>query len=162
AHQAYGVTPDLMTLAKPLAGGLPIGVTLMTEAVAAEISAGDHGSTFGAGPLVCSAALAVFNQINQPAFLTEVAAKGEAMRQGLHALPTDHIVEVRGAGLLIGVEFEHPVKPIIQAALDRGLVVINAGENVLRICPPLTIGYAEIEAGLDILSECLAAIERAA
>ena len=162
AHQAYGVTPDLMTLAKPLAGGLPIGVTLMTEAVAAAISVGDHGSTFGAGPLVCSAALAVFNQINQPALLTEVATKGEAMRQGLLALPTDSIVEVRGAGLLIGVEFEHPVESIIRAALERGLVVINAGENILRICPPLTIGYKEIEAGLDILSECIAAIEQAA
>ncbi len=151
-----------MTLAKPLAGGLPIGVTLMTEAVAAAISVGDHGSTFGAGPLVCSAALAVFNQINQPALLTEVATKGEAMRQGLLALPTDSIVEVRGAGLLIGVEFEHPVESIIRAALERGLVVINAGENILRICPPLTIGYKEIEAGLDILSECIAAIEQAA
>jgi len=162
AHQAYGVTPDLMTLAKPLAGGLPIGVTLMTEAVAAAISVGDHGSTFGAGPLVCSVALAVFNQINQPALLTEVATKGEAMRQGLLALPTDSIVEVRGAGLLIGVEFEHPVESIIRAALEPGLVVINAGENVLRICPPLTIGYNEIEAGLDILSECMTAIEQAA
>ena len=161
AHQAYGVTPDLMTVAKPLAGGLPIGATLMTEAVAAEVSAGDHGSTFGAGPLVCSAALAVFNQINQPALLSEVAAKGEALRLGLHALPTNSIVEVRGAGLLLGVEFKFPVEPIIRAALKRGLVVINAGENVMRICPPLTIGYSEIEAGLEILSGCLTAIEQA-
>ena len=83
------------------------------------------------------------------------------MRQGLQALPTDRIVEVRGAGLLIGVEFEHPVEPIIRAALERGLVVINAGENILRICPPLIIGYDEIEAGLDILSVCMTAIEQA-
>ena len=162
AHQAYGVTPDLMTLAKPLAGGLPIGVTLMTEAVGAEISAGDHGSTFGAGPLVCSAALAVFKQINHPALLTGVAAKGETLRDGLLALPTDNLVEVRGAGLLIGVEFNHPVEPIIGAALERGLIVISAGENVLRICPPLTIDDAEIMAGLDILSECMTAIKQAA
>ncbi len=162
AHQAYGVTPDIMTLAKPLAGGLPIGATLLTEPVAAAVGVGDHGSTFGGGPLVCAAALAVFDQINRPGFLADVAARGEILRQGLRALSSNAIVDVRGAGLMIGVEFDHPVDAIIRAALARGLIVISAGENVLRLCPPLIVGYDEIDAGLDILKACIDALEREA
>lgn len=158
AHQAYGVIPDMMTLAKPLAGGLPIGVTLLTESVAAAVGVGDHGSTFGAGPLVCSAAQAVFNQINRDDFLAEVTDKGETLKQRLRKLPSGSLVDVRGEGLMIGVEFKQPVKPLIQAALERGLVVISAGENVLRLCPPLIVSYDEIEAGLDILARCITAL----
>jgi predicted acetylornithine/succinylornithine family transaminase len=159
AHEAYGVNPDIMTLAKPLAGGLPIGVTLVTEDVAKVIEPGDHGSTFAAGPLVCSAAKVVFERINQPAFLESVAQRGARFMEHLRSLPCDKILEVRGAGLMIGVELSAPVKPIIQSALKRGLIVINAGENTLRICPPLTISEDELEAGLSILSNLLMEFE---
>jgi len=155
AHQASGVVPDIMTLAKPLAGGLPIGATLVTEEVARSIEVGDHGSTFGGGPLVCRAACYVFDRINQIGLLDDVVEKGRRLRAQLAELPSDHILEVRGEGLLIGVEFSRPVKPLTEHALRQGLIVINAGDNVLRICPPLTIEQSEIDAGMSILAECL-------
>ena len=156
AHEWFEIHPDIMTLAKPLAGGLPIGVTLVTEDVSREIDLGDHGSTFGAGPLVCRAALTVFNQIRKENFLVEVEKKGSALKEGLNALGLDQIVEVRGSGLLIGVQFKKPVKPIIETALDKGLMVINAGKNTLRICPALTISMDEIEQGIEILAKSIA------
>lgn len=159
AHEAYGITPDIMTLAKPLAGGLPIGVTLVTEEVSGVIEVGDHGSTFGAGPLVCRAALAVFDEICQEGFLQEVASKGATLAEDLRALSPDHIVDVRAAGLLIGVQLKTSVKPLIASALERGLLVISAGEDVMRVCPPLTITLDEIAAGLGILAECMAEME---
>ncbi len=145
-----------MTLAKPLAGGLPVGVTLVTEEVSSEINVGDHGSTFGAGPLVCRAALTVFDQIRKENFLVEVVKKGAALKEGLGALPQDQVVEVRGSGLLLGVQFKEPVKPIIETALEKGLMVINAGVNTLRICPALTISMDEIEEGIGIFAESVA------
>ena len=156
AHEEHEIRPDIMTLAKPLAGGLPIGVTLVTEEVSSEIDAGDHGSTFGAGPLVCRAALTVFDQIRKEKFLVEVVKKGAALKKGLGALPLDQVVEVRGSGLLLGVQFKEPVNPVIETALEKGLVSIKAGENTLRICPALTISMDEIEEGIEILAESVA------
>jgi predicted acetylornithine/succinylornithine family transaminase len=155
AHQAYGVEPDIMTLAKPLAGGLPIGVTLVTEAVAQVMQPGDHGSTFAAGPLVCKAAQVVFDRVNQDAFLVDVREKGAYLLGKLQALSSDKLVQARGAGLLIGVQFSEPVKPLIAAAAKRGLLVINAGENILRLCPPLTITREEIDKAVEIIADCL-------
>jgi predicted acetylornithine/succinylornithine family transaminase len=155
AHEAHGVYPDIMTLAKPLAGGLPIGATLVTEEIAQAIGVGDHGSTFAAGPLVCRAAQVVFDRIAQPEFLQGVRSKGEKVLNQLTKLPSDHLVDVRGAGLLIGIELDQSVKPIIEAARQQGLLVVNAGENVLRICPPLTISDQELEEGLTILRDCI-------
>lgn len=159
AHEPSGVKPDIMTLAKPLAGGLPIGATLVTEDVARAIEVGDHGSTFGGGPLACAAACYVFDRISDPDLLAEVSSKGRRLRERLQALPSDYILEVRGEGLLIGVEFTRPVKTLIACALSEGLVVINAGDNVLRICPPLTIQPDEIERGLSILTNSLESLD---
>ncbi len=155
AHEAHGVYPDIMTLAKPLAGGLPIGATLVTEGIAQAMGVGDHGSTFAAGPLVCRAAQVVFDRIAQTEFLHDIRTKGEKAMRQLKEMPTNHITEVRGAGLLIGIELDQSVKPLIEAARQQGLLVINAGENVLRICPPLIISEQELEEGLGILSECI-------
>ncbi len=161
AHEAYDLTPDIMTVAKPLAGGLPIGATLVTEAVAGAIEVGDHGSTFAAGPLVCRAARVIFDRVAQPDTLERVREMGAALAAQLERLPKDHIVEVRGAGLLMGVEFDRPVKPLIRAALDRGLLLINAGERVLRLCPPLVITEQQLERGISILIDSLPALEAA-
>jgi predicted acetylornithine/succinylornithine family transaminase len=158
AHQAAGVIPDIMTLAKPLAGGLPIGATLVTEAVASILEPGDHGSTFGGNPIACAAALPIFDRISQPEFLRRVAAMGQRLVQGLEALASRHIAQVRGAGLMIGVELDQPVKPLLEAALARGLVVINAGENVLRLTPPLIVSPAEIDQALVVLGACLGSL----
>jgi predicted acetylornithine/succinylornithine family transaminase len=160
AHERSGVTPDIMTLAKPLAGGLPIGATLVTESVAEAIEVGDHGSTFAAGPLVCRAASAVFDEVRQPDFLQSVVENGKKLREGLIALGEHRILELRGHGLLLGVKWDAPVKPLMETARQHGLIVINAGEDVLRICPPLTIAPEEIDAGLEVLAESVISLER--
>jgi predicted acetylornithine/succinylornithine family transaminase len=155
AHLASGVLPDIMTLAKPLAGGLPIGVALMTEAVAEVIQPGDHGSTFAGGPLVCHAAVVVFDRINQPVLLESVRAKGTYLQERLCQLESQHVAAVRGAGLLVGVELNIPAAPIIASAREQGLILINSGENVLRLCPPLIVEQAHIDQAVMTIRECL-------
>ncbi|MCH7589300.1 MAG: aspartate aminotransferase family protein [Chloroflexi bacterium] len=160
AHDVYGITPDIMTLAKPLAGGLPIGVTLVTEEVSRAVEVGDHGSTFGGGPLTCRAAQIIFDYINQPDLLEGVVRSGEALMKGLREFSSDNIIDVRGAGLLVGVELKTAVKPLIEHSLEQGLIVISAGENVLRLCPPLTITIDEVNTALEILNKGISALER--
>ncbi len=155
AHEHDGVTPDVMTLAKPLAGGLPIGATLVTEAVAEVIGPGDHGSTFAAGPLVCRAAEVVFDRISRPAFLAGVREMGEYLLSRLDDVSSSKVTRVRGRGLLVGVALDRPVKPLLAAARERGLLVINAGENVLRLCPPLIINKEEVDMAVEVIAECL-------
>jgi len=155
AYETYGVTPDMMTLAKPLAGGLPIGATLVSEEIAQVMKPGDHGSTFGGGPLVCSAANVIFDRVNQPQFLAHVRESGAYFVDRLRALESSQIVTIRGAGLLIGVELRCDVAPLVTAAREQGLLVINAGENVLRLCPPLNVTPAEIDQAVGILERCL-------
>lgn len=162
AYEHFGVTPDIMTLAKPLAGGLPIGATLLMERVAAAVHVGDHGSTFAGGPLVCRAAQVVFDRIREPGFLAAVSAKGEHIRDILQALPSRAVREIRGVGLMWGIEFDRPVKPLVEAALGAGLVVLSAGEHVIRLLPPLIITQAQIDEGLATLSECLPVLEQGA
>lgn len=155
AHEAHGVTPDIMTLAKPLANGLPIGAILLTEDVAAAINPGEHGSTFAGGPVVCRAAQVVFDRISRPDFLAAVAANGDYLRQQLSALHSPLVVAVRGAGLLVGVELNTAVAPIQAAARERGLLIINAGDTILRLAPPLIVTREHIDAAVAILGECL-------
>lgn len=156
AYEGYGVTPDIMTLAKPLANGLPIGAVLMTGRVADALKPGDHGSTFAGGALVCRAAQVVFDRVSDPAFLARVRDLGEHLHEQLHSrLPADKVVEIRGQGLIVGVELTQPVAPLVAAAAERGLIVIGAGDNVLRLVPPLIVDRAQITAAVDILADCL-------
>lgn len=155
AYQNYSIRPDIMTLAKPLAGGLPIGAALMTQAVADGMKPGDHGSTFAAGPLVCAAANVVFDRVNRPGFLEQVQFHGSYLQHRLKALPGGQIVAVRGAGLLVGVELATAVPSLITAARERGLILIGAGEQVLRLAPALVVTKREIDTAVDILAECL-------
>jgi predicted acetylornithine/succinylornithine family transaminase len=159
AHEAYGVTPDIMTLAKPLAGGLPIGATLVTGAIGEVMQVGDHGSTFAGGPLVCRAAQVVFDRISQPEFLASVAQNGAYLMESLLALDAPQLVDVRGAGLLLGLELSIPVADLIATAREAGLLIISAGENVLRLCPPLIVTRQQIDAALAILSQSLDTLE---
>ncbi len=158
AHEQSGVTPDIMTLAKPLAGGLPIGATLVTGAVSGAIKPGDHGNTFAGGPLVCTAANVVFDRINDPGFLAHVRETGNYLQESLSQLDSSLVITVRGQGLLIGVELSVPVAPVITLAREQGLIIINAGENVLRLCPPLIASREDVDLALDILGRCLKVI----
>lgn len=157
-HDHYGVAPDMMTLAKPLAGGLPIGAVVMKERVAEVMSPGDHGSTFAGNPLVCHAACTVFDVINDAAFLDDVTAKGEALRQGLRDASSvnAHVKEVRGVGLICGIQLDCPAGPLVNAARDEGLLIITAGAgDIVRLVPPLTVGMDEIKQCCEIFGRVL-------
>ncbi|KAF2928969.1 acetylornithine aminotransferase, mitochondrial [Oryza sativa Japonica Group] len=162
AYEAYGVLPDIMTLAKPLAGGLPIGVVLVTEKVASAINFGDHGTTFGGGPLVCQAALTTLDKIQKPGFLAEVAKKGENFKQLLSTKLSGnaHVKEIRGIGLIVGIELDVPAGPLVDACLDRGVIVLTAGKgNVVRLVPPLIISEKELEQAAEVIRDCLPALD---
>ncbi|VAW34009.1 Acetylornithine aminotransferase [hydrothermal vent metagenome] len=155
AHRHFGVTPDMMTLAKPLAGGLPIGATLVTQKVADVIKPGDHGSTFAAGPLVCAAANVVFDKVSQLSFLKKVQENGAYLRHRLQGLELGQITEVRGQGLLVGVSLNQPAAPIMAAARAKGVLILTAGENVVRLAPPLIVGRDEIDTAVHTIAACL-------
>ena len=161
AHEAYDVAPDIMTLAKPLAAGLPIGAVLMTNAVASAIAPGDHGTTFGGNPLAASVASHVLGRISAPAFLETSRARGAQLLEGCRKLKAKHshaITEVRATldgGLFIGVDLGPPFKLLQQACVERGLLIISAGENTVRLAPALNIKEADIAKGLSILDEAL-------
>ncbi len=153
AHEFYGVQPDLMTLAKPLAGGLPMGATLLKEEVAETVAVGDHGSTFAANPLVCAVAQVVVNKISAPQFLEHVRRAGSYLEGRLLELQQRHgqIRQVRGRGLIWGLETDRDVTPLIQAGYEEGLITCKAGPRVLRLLPPLIVGQAELDRAVEIL-----------
>ena len=156
AHEAAGVRPDVMTLAKPLAGGLPMGAVLVTEAVAAALRPGDHGSTFGGGPLVASAALAACRKVGDPAFLAEVRRKGTLLADllGALALRRPAVRAVRGAGLLWGIEVDGAAG-IVSRAMEAGLLLCSAGADVVRLLPPLVVSDDELRRGVAVLQEAI-------
>jgi acetylornithine aminotransferase len=152
AFEQLGVTPDLVTLAKGLANGLPIGCLLVRHSVTGAFVPGDHGSTFGGNPVSCAAAVAVCETIDDE-LLAGVRAHGERLRAGLASLP--HVVEVRGRGLLVGVELDVPAQPFVDAALDAGLVCLTSGAEVLRLAPPLVVDASHVDRAIEILTEVL-------
>ena len=158
AYEESGVVPDLLTLAKPLAGGLPMGAVLLNERVAAAVRPGDHATTFGGGPLVAAVALAVVRTIGDPAFLAEVRRKGAWLGARLRRLAARcaRVREVRGRGLMWGIELHEPAGPYVAAARERGILVVGAGPTVIRIVPPLVIAIAELDRGIGVLEEVLA------
>jgi predicted acetylornithine/succinylornithine family transaminase len=152
AFEQLGVRPQLVTLAKGLANGLPIGCLIVADDAAGAFAPGDHGSTFGGNPVVCAAALAVVATVDD-ALLEQVRANGALLLNGLSALPG--VVEARGAGLLVGAELDRPAQPIVDAALDAGLVCLTSGANVLRLAPPLVVEEAEIDSALQTLTDVM-------
>ncbi len=156
AYEAYGVVPDLLTLAKPLAGGLPIGAVLINEKVAATIEPGDHATTFGGGPVVCEAGKVVFDKVSNPDFLANVRELGEHMHEQLMSkLPPEKVVEIRGLGFMIGVEITEPVAPLVPKMAAKGLITVGAGEKVLRLVPPLIVDRDQIDQAVDIIAEVM-------
>ncbi len=155
AYEHYGVTPDMMTTAKALGGGLPIGATLITDRVANVMEVGDHGSTFAGGPVVCRAAEIVLKRVSDPSMLAHVNVMGERLMDCLQELNSPHIKEVRGLGLMVGVEMDIEAAKVIKAGHTHGLLMINAGANVLRLLPPLIVEEEHIDQFVTVLGTLL-------
>ena len=158
AYEQDEVIPDVMTLAKALAGGPPIGALLTTEGLAASLGPGTHGSTFGGNPLVCAAALAAMQTINEKTLLDNCRAMGAYLTEKLEQLKGKYsfIKEIRGLGLIIGVELTIEGGPLVIKAMERGLLMNCTVGNVLRFVPPLIVNRAEIDEAMTILDEVLA------
>jgi acetylornithine/N-succinyldiaminopimelate aminotransferase len=152
AWEHLGVRPQLVTLAKGLANGLPIGALLVADEAAGAFAPGDHGSTFGGNPVVCAAAGAVVDAVDDT-LLASVRTNGARLARGLRGLP--HVLEVRGAGLLVGAELDAPAQPFVDAALAAGLVTLTSGPDVLRLAPPLVVEPEHVDHALEILTEVL-------
>lgn len=152
--QATGLVPDLVTLAKPLGGGLPLGAVLVAEALLPAIHAGDHGSTFGGNPVAVAAGLAVLDRLASVGFLENVCEVSAHLQAGLAALctPQGPFLEVRGRGMLIGVRLSVDPGKVINAARDAGLIVHRAGSDVLRLLPPLVLTREQVDLAVSILA----------
>ena len=154
AFEQLGIEPDLVTLAKGLANGLPIGAMLASGRAPAGFAPGDHGSTFGGNPVAAAAACAVVEALDD-GLLADVRERGRQMADGLAGLPG--VLEVRGRGLLLGAVLDRPVGPVVDACRERGLIVLSAGADVLRLAPPLVVGAEEVDEALAVLAAVLAA-----
>lgn len=158
AFQRYGIKPDIMTTAKALGCGVPVGAFLMTEKVAQHsLTSGDHGTTYGGNPLACAAINVVLDLFEENHIIDNVKETGDYLAQKLDELAAryDSIETRRGIGLMQGLVFRRPVGGIIQAALDKGLILINAGPNIIRFVPPLVIGREHVDEMIAILESCL-------
>ena len=153
-----GVLPDAIALAKGIGGGVPIGALVTTGAASELFTLGQHGSTFGGNPLATGAADAVLAEIERADLVANAARRGEQLRQGILDIGSDLIVEVRGRGLLIGIELAQPIAPaVVSHALQRGLIVNATGSTTVRLAPPLIIGDAEIDRFLTVFTASLEA-----
>jgi acetylornithine/N-succinyldiaminopimelate aminotransferase len=151
AGEAYQVKADIVTLAKGLSAGVPVGAVLAGEKAAAVLGIGDHGSTFGGNPLAAAAGLLVLETVRDPRFLAEIVRKGERFQTVLAGWRHPQIREIRGRGLMIGVDICIEARPVLEKALDQGLLILSAGTKTLRFLPPYSISDAEIDQGLEIL-----------
>lgn len=159
AWQKYGVRPDIMTTAKALGGGVPVGAFLMTERVGQNsLKAGDHGTTYGGNPLACAAICKVLDLFEKNHIIDNVREVSGYLEEKLDSLVSKYefILTRRGAGLMQGLVFDRPVAPVIGAALDRGLILINAGPDIIRFVPPLIITRENVDEMTAILDDCLA------
>ena len=160
AHEQAGVTPDVMTLAKALGGGMPIGAMCATERVAGALVPGTHASTFGGNPLAAACACAVMDVLIEQGVLEHGRRMGGYLGEQLEKLAgrhTSQVVETRGAGLLRAVELASPAGPVVEKCREDGVLVITAGANVVRLAPPLVIEQSELQEGLDVLERAIAA-----
>jgi predicted acetylornithine/succinylornithine family transaminase len=158
AYQHSGATPDILTLAKPLGGGLPMGAILLREDLAPALHVGDHGSTFGGNPVAAAAALVVLDRLTSPGFVEGIAKRGASLVRGLKQLGRrfpKSIAEVRGLGLMIGVEFQGEAGPVVKGLRERGVLATKAGDRVLRLLPPLLVKASQVREFLGALEAVL-------
>ena len=157
AYERFGVTPDMLTMAKPLAGGLPMGAILVTKAIADAIKPGDHGTTFGGGPLVAAVADHVVRRIADPSLLASVRENGEWLGAQLNDISrrSTKVRGVRGLGYMWGIDVVEPAADIVARGWEAGLLVITAGEHTLRLLPPLVIARTDLQRGIALLEKIL-------
>lgn len=153
ASVADGVVPDVVCLGKGIANGLPMAVTLCTEDVAAHMPRGGHGSTFAGSPLVCAAGIATLQVLADASLHARVTRNGEAAMERLRELPASAVRQIRGHGLMIGVELRRPATPAIIELQRRGVLVLSAGRTVIRLLPPLVIDRATLMRAVDVILE---------
>jgi predicted acetylornithine/succinylornithine family transaminase len=159
AYEQIGVVPDMLTIAKPLANGLPIGAILVNDAVARTMKPGDHGTTFGGGPLLAHVAHHVVQRLSDPTLLQHVRETGAWFGEQLQGIAdrTGQVRAIRGTGLMWGMDVHEPAAAIIGRAFEKGLLLVSAGEHTLRFLPPLVITKAELAEGLAILESVMGA-----
>jgi acetylornithine/N-succinyldiaminopimelate aminotransferase len=164
AHEWAGITPDIMATAKGLGGGFPVGACLTTEAVGAAMTAGSHGSTFGGNPLAMAVGNAVLDVVLEDGFLARVATTSLRLKQRLAALRDEHsdiVEEVRGQGLMLGLKCKVPNQKLVEALRAEKMLAVQAGDNVVRLLPPLTIGEVEIELAAEKLEAACSTLAKA-
>lgn len=154
SYQQFGIQPDLVSCAKGLGGGLPIGAVLFGEKTETVFVPGDHGSTFGGNPVVCAGAVHILNTMDE-AFLQDVQKKGAYLKEKIKKMP--HVENVAGLGMMLGIQLDVEAKPVINALLEAGLLVLSA-KTKIRLLPPLTITQEELDKGLTILEQTLASL----
>ncbi len=161
AHQGYGITPDIMTLAKGLGNGVPIGAMGCTDGVATGFDVGSHACTFGGNPLSAAAAVATLSALTAPGFLEAAQERSTYLFAKLAevAASCDAVVEVRGKGLMVGIEFDQPVAPLVTTLIDSGVICGPAGPNVLRFLPPLIVEESHIDRVISLLKASLGALK---
>lgn len=161
AHEFLGVKPDVITLAKPLAGGLPVGAMIVNAKFAGALPPGSHASTFGGGPLICAAGLAALAQASAPALLARVRARGRQLRAGLEALRGRYpklVRDVRGRGLMAGLEISRPGAPVVERCRELGVLLNCTHRRVIRFLPALTVTRGEIKRALGALERALSEV----
>ena len=161
SFEHYGIVPDIVTLAKGLANGLPAGALLGKSSLASALGPGSHGSTFGGNKLAMAAALETLHIMKEAGFMEEVRSKSAILLEQLQFAFQDHpkISAVRGLGMMIGIETSASLSRLVEAARQKGLIILTAGENVIRLLPPLTISREEIQQGIAILKEVFSQVD---
>lgn len=157
AYEHFGIEPDMLTLAKPLAGGLPMAAVLMTDEIASTIKPGDHGTTFGGGPFIASVANHVLERVSDPAMLEQVTTNGAWIGEELNEIAhrTGRIRAVRGLGYMWGIDVTGTASHVVSEAYNAGLLVCSAGDYTVRLLPPLVMTRDELKLGLGMLEEVL-------
>jgi acetylornithine/N-succinyldiaminopimelate aminotransferase len=156
AYEHYGIEPDILATAKGIGGGFPMGACLATERAAAGMAIGTHGSTFGGNPLACAAGQAVLDIVANDEFLERVRNMGDRLRGALEQMIPNHehlFEEVRGLGLMLGIKMKSDSRAFVNYLRERGLLTVAAGDNVMRVLPPLIVEEAHIAEFVEKLSE---------
>lgn len=153
-YEQYGVKPDVVSMAKGLGGGVPVGAVMASEICADVLGAGTHGTTFGGNPFCCAAARTVLSVVNKPEFLKEVQRKGEYLKNAILAIGSDKIKTVRGMGLMLGIVVDKESRTgMVNRLLEKGVLALTAGEETIRLLPPLVISYEEMDSAVAVIKE---------